>query len=123
MKVTNAIDAIADTLEQCGLSVAKNRNEPISGFPAAILAVESMSPSAFGSITDATVSITVMASRADRVDAWERMWSFLDDNYLADAVDTCDCVAGVVSIDNIGADIEYNDTVALGFVVNVSVAL
>lgn len=123
MKVTDAVDAIADALEQCGLSVAKNRNEPISGFPAAIIAVESITTATFGGSADASVAITVLASRADRVDAWERMWSFLDDNWIVDAINTADCVAGVVTIDNVGADVEYNDTVALGFVVNVTVAL
>lgn len=123
MKVTDALASLAACLEQAGLSVAKNRNEPLTGYPAAVLAVDSITPAAFGGASDATVSITVMASRADRVDAWDRMWSFLDDNWIVDAIDMCDCVAGVVSIDNVGADVEYNDTVALGFVVNVTVAL
>ncbi len=123
MNISDAVNEIACALDDCGLSVAKNRNEPISGYPAAIIAVESVTPAAYGGATDASVAVTVLASRSDRVDAWERMFALIDDNVVLDAIHTCNCVAGVTSIDNIGADVEYNETVALGFVINITVAL
>lgn len=117
MNVTGVIDGVADALNAAGLYVAKNRNEHVAGFPAAILSVDSIVPTAWGA-NEMTLTVTVLASKADRVDAWERMYSLLDNNVVLDALNQADPVTGVVNIDNIGADVEYNDGVALGFTVS-----
>jgi hypothetical protein len=120
MNLQVLLDDVTAALEGVGVYVARNRNANVAGFPAAVLSVDQITPAAWGGENDIAMTVTVLASRADRVDAWDQMWQLLDDNVIIDALHHADCVAGVVNIDNIGADVEFNDGVALGFTVAIT---
>lgn len=122
MNVAQIRQELADALGTVCTSVAQHRTDQLDGFPAAIIDVDTITPDTFGD-TAYTVECTirVLVSKADNPDAWSRLDELLSDNSIADALRDSDVVQSVGSYDNIGADIDYDDGVALGFTISVVV--
>ena len=122
MNVSEIRTGLADALSTVLASVAPNRGSKLDGFPAAIIDVDTITPSSFGDDTyEIECTIRVMVSRADTPDAWHRLDELLSDNVIRDALDGCDLVQSIGSYDNVGVEIEFDDGVALGFTVAVTV--
>lgn len=122
MNVAQIRADLADALGTVCVSVAEHRTARIDGFPSAIIDVDTITPDTFGD-TAYTVECTVrvLVSKADNPDAWSRLDELLSDNTIADALRDSDVVQTVGAYDNIGADIDYDDGVALGFTISVVV--
>ncbi len=122
MNVSEIRTGLADALSTVLASVAPNRGSKLDGFPAAIIDVDTITPSSFGDDTyEIECTIRVMVSRADTPDAWHRLDELLSDDVIRDALDGCDLVQSIGSYDNVGVEIEFDDGVALGFTVAVTV--
>lgn len=122
MNVSEIRTGLADALSTVLASAAPNRGSKLDGFPAAIIDVDTITPSSFGDDTyEIECTIRVMVSRADTPDAWHRLDELLSDNVIRDALDGCDLVQSIGSYDNVGVEIEFDDGVALGFTVAVTV--
>lgn len=122
MNVSDIRTGLADALSSVLASVAPNRGSKLDGFPSAIVDVDTITPSVFGDGSyEVECTIRVMVSKADTPDAWQRLDELLSDNLLREALADSDLVQLVGSYDNIGAEIEFDDGVALGFTVSVTV--
>lgn len=122
MNVSDIRAGLADALSSVLVSVAANRGAKLDGFPAAIIDIDTITPSTFGDGSyEVEATIRVMVSKADTPDAWARLDELLSDNLLRDALEASELVQSVGSYDNIGAEVEYDDGVALGFTVAVTV--
>lgn len=122
MNVAELRQALADALDSTVASVALHRNDTISGLPAAIISIDTATPKSFGDGSyDVDATITVLVSNADQASAWEELDGLVSDNTIADALRTADCVNQIGGYSNIGDLIEYDDGVALGFTIAVSV--
>jgi hypothetical protein len=122
VNVSEIRTGLADALSTVLASVAPNRGSKLDGFPAAIIDVDTITPSSFGDDTyEIECTIRVMVSRADTPDAWHRLDELLSDDVIRDALDGCDLVQSIGSYDNVGVEIEFDDGVALGFTVAVTV--
>lgn len=122
MNVSDIRTGLADALSSVLASVAPNRGAKLDGFPSAIIDVDTITPTSFGDGTyDVECTIRVMVSKADTPDAWQRLDELLSNNLLRDALQDSELVYAVGSYDNVGAEIEYDDGVALGFTVAVTV--
>lgn len=122
MNVAQIRADLADALGTVCVSVAEHRTDRIDGFPAAIIDVDTITPDTFGDGSyNVDCTIRVLVSKADSPDAWSRLDELLSDNTISDALRDSDVVQTVGAYDNIGADIDYDDGVALGFTISVVV--
>lgn len=122
MNVSEIRAELADALSSVLVSVAVNRGAKLDGFPAAVIDVDTITPLTFGDDSyDVECTIRVMVSKADTPDAWQRLDDLLSGNVIRDALEGCDIVQTVGSYDSIGAEVEFDDGVALGFTVAVTV--
>lgn len=122
MNVSEVRNGLADALSSVLVSVAPNRGAKLDGFPSAIIDVDTITPSTFGDGShDVECTIRVMVSKADTPDAWAKLDDLLSDNLLRDALLLADLVQSVGAYENVGAEIEFDDGVALGFTVSVTV--
>lgn len=122
MNVADVRAELAGALEGVVASVAQYRTVPVDGFPAAVIEVDTITPSVFGDRTyDVDCTIRIMVSVADDPDAWAKMDDLLSSSAIPDALRNADLEVDVGAFSNIGADIEYDDGVARGFTLSVRV--
>lgn len=123
MNVATVRADLADALAQVVHSVAPHRNAPVDGYPVAIINVDSITPQDFGDTSyDVAVTVTVVVSEAETPEGWVVLDELLSSNDIADVLAEADSVSWVGGYDNIGNEIEYNDGVALGFTIALTVA-
>ena len=122
MNVAEIRDQLASALGEAELYVATYRHQPVAGFPAAVINVDSIIADTFQDDSyTLTVTVTVLVSKADVPDGWVKLDQLLSDDTIADALRTADCVATVGAYDQIGDDIEYDTGVHIGFTITVEV--
>lgn len=122
MNVAEIRDQLASALGEAELYVATYRNQPVAGFPAAIINVDSIIADTFQDDSySMSVTVTVLVSKADVPDGWVKLDQLLSDDTIADALRTAECVATVGAYDQIGDDIEYDTGVHIGFTIAVEV--
>lgn len=112
---------LADALRDVVASVAQNRGAMIDGFPAAMIDVDTITPDTMDDTYQVDCTVRVMVSKADNPDGWQRLDDLLSDDTIGEALRASDVVHTVGAYDNIGADIEYDDGIALGFTIAVAV--
>ena len=110
MNVAEIREQLASALGEADLSVAKYRTDPVAGFPAATINVDTVIADTFqdGTYT-MSVTVQVLVSKADQPDGWAKLDQLLSDNTIADSLRTAECVANVGAFENIGDDLEYDD--------------
>lgn len=122
MNVAEIRGQLAAALSEAELYVAKYRTDPVAGFPAAIINVDTIIADTFQDDSyAASVSVQVLVSKADQPDGWAKLDQLLSDNTIADALRTAECVATVGAFENIGDDQEYDTGVHIGFTIAVEV--
>jgi hypothetical protein len=122
MNVAEIRADLADALSEVVASVAPHRNDPVDGYPTAIINIDSITPQDLGDESyDIAVTVTVVVSEAETPDGWKVLDELLSSNDIADALTEADSVSWVGGYDNIGVEIEYNDGVALGFTISLTV--
>lgn len=105
-----------------GLNVAKYRNAPCDGFPRAIISIDTATPQDQGDVShDVDCTITVLVSEAETPEGWADLDTLISSNTIRNALTAGASVAFVGSYANIGAEIEYDSGVALGFTIGVTV--
>lgn len=122
MNVAEIREQLASALGEAELSVAKYRTDPVAGFPAATINVDTVIADTFqdGTYT-MSVTVQVLVSKADQPDGWAKLDQLLSDNTIADALRAAACVANVGAYEGIGDDLEYDGGVHVGFTVTVEV--
>lgn len=122
MNVAEIREQLAAALGEAELSVAKYRTDPVAGFPAAVINVDTITPDTFQDDTHTlSVTVQVLVSKADQPDGWTKLDQLLSDDTIAGALRTAECVANVGAYEDIGDDQEYDAGVHIGFKVAVEV--